>query len=195
MLNMRRSAFSWLALACVLVLTSCKQGSDTQGAVIFEITSTSAVDNLEIKIRNKTYTAYSFNESISEKNILTEPYRVALQPTEGLEEEFLIYVKGYSGQTLVAANSTFADFRTPETITLRLRTGFIDADGDGFESCGEQGRSLCDCNDNEATWNPFTGQQRYEFHKFPQRYELFRHPLGAPTALLFSHFQPAPSVC
>ena len=131
MLNMRRSAFSWLALACVLVLTSCKQGSDTQGAVIFEITSTSAVDNLEIKIRNKAYTAYSFNESISEKNILTEPYRVALQPTEGLEEEFLIYVKGYSGQTLVAANSTFADFRTPETITLRLRTGFEDADGDG----------------------------------------------------------------
>lgn len=156
MLNIRRSALFWLSLACVLILTSCNKSSDTQGAVIFEITSTSAVDNLEIKIRNESYTAFVFNESISDKNILTEPYRVALQPTDELQERFFIYVKGYSGEALVAATSTFADFRTPETITLRLRTGFQDEDGDGFEDCGEQSGSLCDCNDNEATWNPFT---------------------------------------
>ena len=154
MVTIRR--LGWVALTCVLILTSCKQGSDTQGAVIFEISSTSAVDNLEIKIRNEAYTAYSFTESVSEKNILTDPYRIALQPTEDLQEKFLIYVKGYSGDSLIAANSAFADFRTPETITLRLRTGFQDADGDGFEDCGEQGRSFCDCNDNEPTWNPFT---------------------------------------
>ena len=151
-----RTKLLWLILINFIALSACKSGSDTEGAVIVEITSTATVDRLEIKIRNEAYKAYVFDEPLVEKNILNESYRIAIQPTDDLNERFFIYVKGYNGAAQVAAASSFADFREPETITLRLRTGFVDQDGDGFEDCGEQSGSLCDCNDNEATWNPFT---------------------------------------
>lgn len=146
-----------LLLVCFsALLSSCEKSVNTAEAVVLEITSTQAVDSLQIKIRNEAYTAYVFDEQIEDKNILEEPYRVALQPTEELNEKFFVYVTGSMGANLVVANSVFADFREPGTIVLRLRTGFADQDGDGFEDCGEQSGSLCDCNDQEASWNPFT---------------------------------------
>ena len=143
MVQICRATIAWLTLVALVMFGGCKSGSNTEGAVIVEVTSTAAVDNLEIKIRDKDYTAYVFNEALTDKNILTETYRIAIQPTEDLNEDFFIYVRGYNGQNLVAANSAFADFRTPQTIVLRLRTGFQDEDGDGFFA------DVDDCDDSD----------------------------------------------
>ena len=104
MVQICRATIAWLTLVTLVMFGGCKSGSDTEGAVIIEVTSTAAVDNLEIKIRDKDYTAYVFNEALTDKNILTETYRIAIQPTEDLNEDFFIYVRGYNGQNLVAAS-------------------------------------------------------------------------------------------
>ena len=52
-----RTRLAWLLFVTFTVMSGCKSSSSTEGSVIVEITSTSAVDNLEIKIRNQAYKA------------------------------------------------------------------------------------------------------------------------------------------
>ena len=106
-----RTQLLWLLLISLVALSGCKSGSNTEGAVIVKLQN-GGVDRLEIKVRNEAYKAYAFNEVLTDKNLLTESYRVAIQPTDDLNERFFIYVQGHNGAALAAASS-FAT-REPE---------------------------------------------------------------------------------
>ncbi|MBI5508502.1 MAG: putative metal-binding motif-containing protein [Deltaproteobacteria bacterium] len=85
-----------------------------------------------------------------------EPIQIFIQMAAITKDDFFLHARGFVGNDQRVAGSVLTKIVINEVTSaeIGMSASFQDADGDGFPPCGVG--ALCDCNDQNASVNPFT---------------------------------------
>jgi len=90
-------------------------------------------------------------------DISVQPFELVLEPSDVINNSFFFHAQGLKNDEVVTAVGKELTFTANIQVEydIDLREGFDDEDGDGYEKCDGE-LFGCDCNDNQATVNPYT---------------------------------------
>ncbi len=132
--------------------------------LLIEVSAEVPLDELVLRASSAGGPLGTIREDVAGRDLAREPFTVLLEPAPpapGQAEgsgEFLLHGQGLAGGQARAGASAFFAFEEGRRVEkkLRLRTSFIDVDGDGFPLC--DGERLCDCNDANAAIHVYAAE-------------------------------------
>jgi hypothetical protein len=170
-----RSRLHRLALVALvvglLVVAQCTTQEQKPTGILLTLTVKNYLPPLtrvQVLARNIDYEKSELSQELSNRDLAAEPLEIFISesrltqgPANGTPALFLVHARGFNGSQLVVADAKLFKMVKEQVLqgreyTLTMRPDFVDADGDGFEPCGEPG---CDCNDQNSAINPLTREK------------------------------------
>jgi hypothetical protein len=170
-----RNIIRWLPLVALtsglVAVTQCKNDVQKSTGILLTVTVrnyTQGLTAVEILAREIDYKKSLIRQEINGRDLSVEPLEIFISessltqdPDNGAPALFLVHARGFNGSQQVVADAKLFTMVKDQVLqgleyTLTMRPDFVDADGDGFQPCGEPG---CDCNDQNSAINPFTREK------------------------------------